>query len=241
MRRLHILLTSILLILVLLSVNRLTGFTLVYLPPNEFLRLVDFIALIPITLITIVLYFLLKRDIEESGSAKSTTTPQQLLWLNIVFIFGVGVYAMSSGDHETANYLNIRFCSDDQPSTQLCEIIGYHDDIFSHLLYYAGNMLLTFTILLSETMYPRLRKASRNDMILLSINASLIAAGIFINIAREPTAIDLVAFSTLALLACGLLWRGSKRIGVKRLPVTFYMALAYGLGTVSSLLYKLIS
>ncbi len=259
MRQLHIILTCIFLTLVILSVNRLSGLTLAYLPPHDFLRVVDFFALLPITLLTLVLYYLLKRDIEDSGTVakqiavkaknientdstrNADATHRKALWINIIFILGLGVYAISSGDHETTNYLNNRFCIDDQDVDELCSIIAYHDNTFSHLLYYIGTILLTLAVLGTEALYPRIRQATRKNLVFLSVNGLLVASGIFANIARESAAIDLSAFAVLALLSSSLLWWNARKVSIKRLPVAVYMTIAYSVGLVSSIVYKLIA
>ena len=69
MTRVHVLLTGLSLVIVSLSVNRLGSFTQAPLEPYGFLRWLDVNAMLPIPIASIVLYYLLKKDIERAGEA----------------------------------------------------------------------------------------------------------------------------------------------------------------------------
>jgi uncharacterized membrane protein YhdT len=236
MRRLHYILTGLTLVIVVLSLNRLTGWAIGYLQPHDFLRWLDFNAMLLIPIATVALYYLLMRDVRGHGRFRSG---RWMVGLELVFITGVVLYAVSSGDHETTNYFHERFCADQMTSPRLCAAIIYHDDTFSHWLYYAGVVLLSVALLGIERLRPRIVAMRGRDLAAVLVNAGLIAAGIFANLAFEPARIDLVAFTVLAVVAVGALITARNWAG--RLPVTVYMAAAYGAGLVATGAYKLLT
>jgi uncharacterized membrane protein YhdT len=236
MKKLHYLLSGLTVVIVALSLNRLTSLTNGHLQPYDFLRWVDFNAMIIIPLATVLLYYLVMRDVRGHGRYYHG---RWLVWLELVFMAGVVLYAVSSGDHEPTNYFHGHFCADRMVQPRLCDAIAYHDDGFSHYLYYAGVILLTLGLLGIERLRPRVAAMRGSDLAIVLVNAGLIAAGIFANLAFEPAQIDLVAFSMLAVVSLGCLLTARAWIG--RLPVTVYLAAAYGLGLVATGVYKLIA
>src|SRR4051812_37614630 len=45
----------------------------------------------------------------------------------------------ATGSHEVTNYLHVRFCPD--TASDLCRIVAYNDDQFSHLLFVAAGVV----------------------------------------------------------------------------------------------------
>ena len=235
MKRVHWTLTGLSLTIVLLSLNRLTSFTAGYLQPYEFLRWVDFNAMLPIPLISVVLYYLLKRQVTYDSPFRNTN---KYILLMVLFISGVYLFGAGSGDHEVTNYLNTRFCERGDTESTLCNIIGYNDDEFSHYVYYLGFVLLNVSLICMEFSMPRRQQASRRDMFFIFLNSLLIGLGIFANLAFEEIGFDLVFFGSVLLLALALLLFGKR--AVYRLPVIFYFAASYSLGLIGTVLYKLL-
>ena len=236
MRRVHVLLTGLSLVIVSLSVNRLSGLTQTRLEPHEFLRWLDVNAILPIPIASIVLYYLLKKNVERAGEATAT---RPLLALNVVFLVGIYLFGVSSGDHETTNYLHYRFCADQPVDADLCAVVVFHDDVFSHVIYYLGVIMYTLALVGIEWRFPRRTEATRRDGLLILANAAVIATGIFANLAFEAAAIDMVAFGLVAGVANGLLWLTGRRSS--QLPFTTYVAASFGVGLTATVLYKLLS
>lgn len=233
MRNIHLILTGLSLTIILLSLNRLTNFTLGYLAPNDFLRWVDFNAMLPIPLLTIILYFLLKREIVYDSPFKKTGI---FILLNIVLAAGIYFFGAGSGDHEVTNYLNTRFCDRGTIDSPICNIIKYNDDEFSHYIYYLGFILLNISLMFFEYFMPRKTKVSKKDLTLIFLNSLFIALGIFANLAFEEIGIDLYIFASVALLATFLLFKGKEKIYQK--PILFYFFSSYTLGVISTFIYK---
>ena len=235
MKLLHYIVSGLSLTIVLLSLNRLSSFTLSYLQPYEFLRWLDFNAMIPIPLLTIVLYYLLKRNIQQNTTAEKS---KYHLWINLAFIAGVYFFAAGSGDHEVTNYLNTRFCDAGELKNELCNIISYNDDEFSHIIYYIGFILLNISLMATEFTLPRKVTISSRDLKFLWTNGLFIALGIFANLAFEEIGLDLLFFGSMAILSTYLLFFAGK--SYKNLPVISYLVISYGVGVASTLLYKLL-
>ena len=158
MKKVHWLLTGLSVTILLLSVNRLTSLTLSYLQPNGFLRWLDFNAMIPIPLLSILLYYFLLRDtVRESVFKKKTL----YTFLFALFITGVYLFGASSGTHEVTNYLNARFCHAGSVKSTICNIISYNDDEFSHVIYYLGFVLMNLVLLFMEYNIPRQKGMTR--------------------------------------------------------------------------------
>jgi len=235
MKKVHFLFTGLSVTILLLSLNRLTSFTLSYLQPYGFLRWLDFNAMIPIPLLSIVLYYLLLREVIYDSSFKKTKL-YALLFL--LFITGVYLFGVSSGNHEVTNYLNTRFCERGAIDSPLCNIISYNDDEFSHIIYYLGFVFMNIVLLLMEYNMPRKKGMVKRDYIFVSANALFIGLGIFANLAFEEIGIDLYVFGFLMALSLYLLF--AKKT-ISKLPITYYFALSYTVGVIGTGIYKLIN
>lgn len=236
MKKVHVLLTGLTLVIVALSINRLGSFTQHRIEPHGFLRWLDFNAMLPIPIASVVLYYLLKKDVELAGEAART---RLLLALNLVFVVGVYLFGVSSGDHETTNYLHDRFCTDRPVDADLCAAVIFHDDTFSHVIYYLGVMMFTLSLVTIEWRFPRRIEMTKRDRLLVLLNATVIALGIFANLAFEEVALDMWAFGLVAAVANALLWLTGRRW--TQLPFTLYVAASFGTGLTATILYKLSS
>jgi len=235
MKRVHLILTGLSATIILLSLNRLTTATLGHLQPFEFLRWLDFNAMLPIPLLSVILYYLLKREITTETSPFLKTG--LYAFYMVLLITGIYLFGAGSGTHEFANYLHARFCDTQVLNETLCNIVIYNDDSFSHYVYYAGFILMNVALMLIEYSMPRKNPAKRKDLWLIVPNALFIALGIFANLAFEEIGIDLWVFGSVMVLSLILLAKRQWKFGA--LPVTFYFALSYTVGVVGTLLWKL--
>jgi hypothetical protein len=227
---LHVLLFIQTLNVVLVSVNRLGSWTLSYVAPNEFLRWVDFINMIPLPLISVVSFYLLKKNLEGAGGAATT---KAIGWiLSLVFVVGVYLLGASYGDHEVTNYLHVRFCANDT-SSDLCRIVIYNDDEFSHYLFFIGFVVVNLVMLWTQVVYPSRDKLNALDKALIVFNGLFIGLGIFANLAFEVIGLDLYVVALLALIAVALLIRRGAQ------PMFIYYTTAYGFGLLGTALYKM--
>jgi hypothetical protein len=226
MKRIHALLGVQSLVAILVSINRLGTWTLGYVLPNEFLRWVDFNNMLVLPLISVVASYLLKKTIEYDSPQRESKS--HIAW-NLVFIVGLYLLGTSYGDHEVTNYLHQRFCATD-PTSDLCRIIIFNDDEFSHWVFFTGFVMVNAAILLVQNLFPHREKITNADLALLALNALFLGAGVFANLGFETIGLDLYVVAVLAVISVYLLWRRGRQ------PMFIYYTVAYWLGLVGSLI-----
>lgn len=225
MKRIHVLLGIQSLLGILVSLNRLGTWTLGYVLPNEFLRWVDLNNIL-ISLVSLVALYLLKKTIEYNSAEREG--PSHTAW-NLVFIIGVYLTAASYGDHEVTNYLHQRFCATDTTS-DLCRIIIFNDDAFSHWLFFTGFVMGNVAILFLQNLFPYREKFSNMDVTLLGLNAVFLGLAVLANLGFEEIGLDLYIVAALAIISVYLLWRRGRQ------PMFIYYTIAYWLGLIGSLI-----
>jgi hypothetical protein len=194
MKRIHALLAVQSVLAILVSINRLGTWTLGYVLPNEFLRWVDFNNMLALPLVSLVALYLLKKAIEYDSPVRESRA--HIAW-NLVFIIGLYLTAASYGDHEVTNYLHIRFCLDDATS-DLCRIVIFNDDEFSHWVFFTGFVMVNAAILFLQVLFPHRENLSGRDVALLLLNSLFLGLGVFANgFIRGGTARGCIDVSTL--------------------------------------------
>jgi len=226
MKRIHTLLGIQSLVAILVSINRLGTWTLGYVLPNEFLRWVDFNNMLVLSLISLVALYLLKKTIEYDSPAPEGRA--HIAW-NLVFIIGLYFTAASYGDHEVTNYLHVRFCATDTTS-DLCRIVIFNDDEFSHWVFFTGFVMVNAAILFIQNIFPYRAKISNIDIAVLSLNALFLGAAVLANLGFEEIGLDLYVVALLALISVYLLWRRGRQ------PMFIYYTIAYWLGLIGSVI-----
>lgn len=226
MKRIHSLLAVQSIVAILVSINRLGTWTLGYVLPNEFLRWVDFNNMLVLPLISIVAFYLLKKTIEYDSPAREGRA--HIVW-NLVFIVGLYLLGASYGNHEVTNYLHRRFCLDD-PTSDLCRIVIFNDDEFSHWVFFTGFVMVNTALLFLQNVFPHREQLTSTDVGLLIFNALFLGAGIVANLGFEKIGFDLYIVAFLAVLSAYLLWRRGKQ------PLFIYYTTAYWLGLLASVL-----
>jgi hypothetical protein len=226
----HLLLSVQSAVVVLVSVNRLTTLGEAYVLPNEFLRWLDLVNLL-LALASVLAFYLLQRHL-ATGTPTDGATRWGSAALGLAFVLGVYLIAASYGDHETTNYLHGRFCPPEDTG-RLCEIIRYHDDGFSHLLFFAGFTTINLVIMLTQARHPTRRPLTTPDVAALAGSAVFIAAGVTANLAFEAIGYDLYVVAAVAVAATGLLVRRRGQ------PILIYYTLAYVLALALTAALKL--
>ena len=224
--RIHALLAVQSIIVILLSINRLSSLTTAYVLPNEFLRWTELNNMLILPLISVIASYWLKNELQRSAASSDSNH----FWrgvFNVAFLVGVYLLAASYGTHEVTNYLHLRFCPPEETG-QLCNIIRFNDDDFSHWVFFAGFVLVNVSILLLQVIYPYSRKLSLRDKSLLMVNALFIGLAIFANLAFEEIGFDLYVVALLAALSLGLMWRKGNQ------PLVIYYSVAYTLGLIAT-------
>ena len=230
LKTINLLLSAQTLVILLGSLNRLGPWTQGYVAGNAFLRWVDFHNMLTLPLISVTALYLLKREIERGVSQGHGRVR---LLLDLAFILGLYLFAASYGSHETTNYLHARFCPDGATG-DLCRIVIFNDDSFSHWLFFVGFALLNGALMLLQVVFPWPAAVGRRDAALILLNAFFVALGIMANLGFEEIGLDLFVVSGLAVLAGWLLWRYGRQ------PLLIYYATAYGLGLLLTAVARLL-
>jgi hypothetical protein len=225
-RTLHVLLGLASLHIALVSINRLGGMTLAYVAPNEFLRWTDLLNMV-LGFIAVLLYFLLARHLVDVSGNPRTAAHRVL---DVVFVLGAYLYASGYGNHEVTNYLSERYCF--TSPTELCAIVRYNDDGFSHYLFFAGFIVLSLVVMLTQAVTPDDRPSTALDTVLVVVNALFVSAGIVANLAYEEIGLDLYVVAAVAVLAVVLLVRRPRGLVLR------YYAVAYVVGLVTTFAIK---
>ncbi len=225
MRRIHLLLGIQSLLAIFVSFNRLTDWFTGYVLPNEFLRWVDLNNIL-VALVSMITAYILKKTLEYNSPARDGRA--HTAW-NLIFMIGVFITAVSYGFHEMGNYLHVRFCDPD-PGSDLCRIIIFNDDEFSHWLFFTGFTMVNAAILFLQNIFPRQEALSRTDIVLLLLNSLFLGAGILANLGFETIGLDLYIVALLAIVSASLLWRRGRQ------PMFIYYTAAYWLGLIGSML-----
>lgn len=229
MKRIHLLLAVQSVLAILVSINRLGTWTLGYVLPNEFLRWVDFNNMLVIPLISLVATYLLKKTIEYNSPAREGRA--HITW-NLVFIVGLYFTAVSYGDHEVTNYLHTRFCLQDTIS-DLCRIVIFNDDEFSHWIFFTGFTMINAAILFLQDLFPHKEQLKGSDVGLLLLNSLFLGVGVMANLGFEEIGLDLYVVAVLAMISAFLLWKRGKQ------PMFIYYTAAYWIGLVGSLIAQM--
>ncbi len=229
MNKIHILLGVQSLLAIFVSFNRLTDWFTGYVLPNEFLRWVDLNNIL-VALVSMVAGYLLKKTLEYNSPAREGRA--HTAW-NLVFIVGVYLTAVSYGIHEMTNYLHFRFCLEDSTS-DLCRIVIFNDDEFSHWLFFTGFVMVNAAILFLQNVFPHQEKLSGGDVGLLLLNSVFLGLGVLANLGFEEIGLDLYVVALLAIVSAYLLWKRGRQ------PMLIYYTSAYWLGLVGSLLAQVL-
>jgi len=235
MKRISWLITGSTLSLVLLSLNRLTSLTQGYVLDNQFLRWVDFNAMLPVSLLYVLFFYLLFAEILSHKAQNQRT----IIWLTLLLLFGTYIFGASSGVHEPMNYLDTRICNDGQTVNQLCTIINFNDEPFGHFLYYIAVIIISLVLLTAELISPQDKDASTSDKLAVTINGLLAGIGIFLNLAFKHSWLDTSYFIILSLIALYYTYRTRFRFNTRLL--TYYYFLSFVLGTAGTIIYKLLT
>ena len=231
LRTTHLLLAVQTVAVILGSINRLSSLTAGYVAENEFLRWVDFHNMLTIALISLIGFYLLKKQMEYDSPARDG---QASLWLNVAFVVGVYLLGASYGDHEVTNYLHGRFCLNDSNSA-ICRIIIFNDDAFSHWLFFLGFVLVNGALLFWQVLFPFRGEVRGRDIALLGVNGLFIGLGILANLGFEEIGFDLYVVALLAALTLYLLWRYGRQ------PLLVYYGVAYLFGLGATFVVKLLT
>jgi hypothetical protein len=232
MNRLILLFTLTSMSVILVTLERFSFTTRIILQPYGFLRLHEVFQMLIVIPVTVVIpYFLLKTVSADFSLLKS----RRGTVMGAVFILGMYLYATGNGVHELGSFLFNRYCDAKTVTADMCGGMFFNDYYFGNILYFAGGILMNVVLMSFERQRPRETDAGPNAA-LLAVNAVIYALAIFAYAAFDRVLVGFVYAALMTLI--GLLYLFSGKRPFIRQPVTTYLVLAYGLGTVASMVVR---
>lgn len=232
MKRIHLLLTLSSLNVVLVTIERYSFTTKILLQPYSFLRLHELVQMTTLILFTVLIpAFLLK---EVTDNFKLLQTKKGQLW-GLVFLIAVYFYATGNGLHEVASFLFNTFCDTKKFTSTVCGAMFFNDYYTGNIIYFIGAYLMNLVIIVFELMHPRLT-ATKKDLIFVSINALVYALAIFAYAAFDRVLVGMV-YSLISMITADILMIFSRK-KIAKIPLTFYFALSYSVGTLAALIAR---
>lgn len=234
MKTLNFLLTLSSLNVILVTIERFSFTTKIVLQPYSFLRLHEVVQIITLILFTVIIpFFLLKEITGNFGTLKTTKGTL----LGLAFIIGVYFYATGNGIHELASYLFNTFCPIKNFSSLQCQSMYFNDYYFGNILYFTGAFLMNTSLLIFERIKPNIN-FSKKDLVVTSINSLVLAFAVFAYAAFDRVLVGIV-YSMLTMITVYFFLFTWKKKYI-RIPFTFYIAIAYTIGTLASILVRFI-
>lgn len=231
MNRFNWILTLFSLNTILLTVERFSFTTKVVLQPFSFLRLHEAFQIIVITLISVILSFLLLKEISHNfDSLKKKVGATYLL----IFLLGLYFYSTGNGLHEVASFLFNNFC-DKNDLTLSCGSSFYDDYYFGNILYFLGLILINLSLVSLEKFYLT-TSLNKKQIIITLLNSLVYALTLFAYAAFDRVLIGLY-FTVIASIIFGAIlirWK----LKFTKYPYTTYLSFAYILSTVGSLIWR---
>ncbi len=233
MRRLNKIFTLSSLSVLLVTIERFSFTTKILLPPHNFLRLHELIQMTVLILITVVVPFLLLREVTSNFESLKT---KKGFWLGLIFVVGIYFYATGNGVHEVASfYFNDR-CDISAFTSDLCHSFFINDYYTGNILYFLGAVMMTVPLLLfeSEKASPAFKKP---DLIVLVVNALIYSFAIFAYAAFDRVLVGLIYTITMAIVAFYFFLLTKRQLF--RYPLILYTIITYTVGAVGAFVVKI--
>jgi hypothetical protein len=230
MTRMNRLFTAASLAVVLVSVERFSFTTEVFLEPSRFLRLHELVQMTVIIPITALVLALMLHEASRRFRALA-------LGPFLLFVAGAYFYATGNGVHELGSFTLQTHCDFDDPTGDLCAGLFINDFYTGNTLFFAGALLMNLAILVQERRNPA-EPMGRGALAVLAANALVFALAVLAYAAFDRVVVGLVFAVVMTLVGLGFL--ASVRGRYRQFPFTTYTALTYVVGTVASLVVRLL-
>ncbi len=234
MKRLHFLFSLNSLVVVLVSIERFSFTTHILLQPYQFLRLHEAVQITVLILATAIIPFFLLKEVTDNFSLL-TKGKKSNLFLGVLFLAGIYLYASGNAFHELASFTLNQYCNVSTLSSPLCQGLFFNDYYTGNVLYFVGAFLFTIALILLEVAQPHL-EMTRRDIWLLLPNCLIYALAIVAYAGFDRVLVGLVDSLCTTIVVVGILLINRKV--VRRLPLTNYTALTYLIGTLIACLVR---
>jgi hypothetical protein len=160
-----------------------------------------------------------------------TTCVRRSVILESAVILGIFFLGMGFGMHEPANVLN----GGAHTSKALKESLNFFDNYLGHWIFFAGFMLITVSLSIAETRDPQECPVPKWALMFIIIAGLAVAVSIYGNMVHEKTAVD-IAVLTVSLIAMFVFHMINGKASLQRIPITLQLYIAFGIGTLATLL-----
>lgn len=232
MRRLNLWLTLSSLSVLLVTIERFSPTTKIILQPYSFLRLHEVMQMVVIILTTVLIPFMVLKDLTQNFTLFKY---RKNFVLGLLFIIGIYFYATGNGVHEVASYIFNTFCNTKNIQPGFCGSAFFNDYYFGNILYFIGAYLLVIPLIILERQNPD-PKFKGKDWIVLILNSLVFAFAIFAYAAFDRVLVGLIYSVTITVSILFLIFTSKKKF--TQLPYTTYAAITYTSATIGSLIVR---
>lgn len=232
MHRLNLLFTLSSLNVLLVTAERFSFTTKILLSPYSFLRLHEVFQIIVLILFTVIIPFLILKEVTDNFDLLKTKIGAIL---GLIFVIGVYFYATGNGVHELGSFLFNQYCDPKNVVGAMCNGLFFNDYYFGNILYFIGAIFMNIVFLFFEKMRPN-KTFTKEDTLPLVINGVIYSFAIFAYAAFDRVLVGLV-YSLIMTLIVGVFYVFNKKNYLQK-PVTTYMAITHTLGTLASLIVR---
>lgn len=216
------LLTLLSLTTVAITLERASPTTAVVLQPYSFLHLHEVVQIGLITAFSVVVSFLILREV--SGNFEGLRDRRGAV-LGCLFLVGAYFYATGNGAHEVASFLFSHYCNTEHfMTTGSCGAMYLDDYFFGNIVYFVGLGLSSLAVILVELRRAGPPQGTRDRNITIA-NALVLALTFVAYDAFDRVLVGLVSTIVYALVFGFLLFRSRARFS--SVPFTFYSALGF--------------
>jgi len=218
---------------ILVTLERFSFTTSVFLPPHDFIRLHEAFQMIFLILGTVLIPFLLLRYV--SAEFKLLSGRRGLI-LSLVFITGIYFYATGNGVHEIASFAYNTYCNIKNVEAGMCTSMFINDYYLGNGLYFLGAIMMNIVLLILERGNPD-KTFKRKDLLILMINSVIYSLAIFAYAAVDRVLVGLLYSIVMTIIVLYFFLINRKKY--VWMPITTSLTISYVLGTAASLIVRL--
>ena len=234
MKRINLLFTLSSLSVLLVTLERFSFTTKILLQPYNFMRLHEIVQMVFIILFTVVIPFLLLKEITNNFATLKTKKGYLLI---LLFVIGVYFYATGNGVHEVSSFNFNNYCDTQNFSGDLCGGFFINDYYTGNIFYFAGGAMMVISLLYLEKLKPS-NGFTKKDMKILAANALIYAFAIFAYAAFDKVLVGLIYSLIISIISINLFLQIKNKY--LEYPVITYTTLTYTIGTLAALVVRLL-
>lgn len=232
MNKINLLFSLSSLSVILVTIERFSFTTKVLLQPFNFLRLHELVQISILILFTVIVPFLLLREVTNNFESLKL---EKGFILGLVFIGGVYFYATGNGVHEVSSFNFNNLCDVKNFTDEMCGSFFINDYYTGNIFYFIGAAMMVGALMLLEKLRPN-KEYKKKDLTLMLINVVIYAFAIFAYAAFDRVSVGVVYSVIVMLFADYLFLRARKNY--LQYPVITYTAATYTLGTIAALVIR---